>query len=98
MSAIGYTLVPERILSSKLEVNPNTTDKTDADIVDKYFDLFEWLCPDQVLEENHFDEKEYSVESNFSANPKMSIKGSLKNHLDYWKNAIGAKHLSYIGD
>lgn len=98
MSAIGYTLVPKRILSSKLEVNPNTTDKTDADIVDKYFDLFEWLCPDQVLEENHFDEKEYRVESNFSANPKMSIKGSLKNHLDYWKNAIGAKHLSYIGD
>ena len=54
-SAIGNTAAPKRILSSKLEVNPNKTDKTDADIKDKYFDLFDWLCSDQVLKENYFD-------------------------------------------
>ena len=50
--AIGNTAAPKRILSSKLEVNPNKTDKTDADIKDKYFDLFNCLYSDQVLEEN----------------------------------------------
>ena len=59
-SAIGNTAVPRRIFSSKLEVKPNKTDKTDADIKDKYFDLFDWFCSDQVLEENYFDEKEYN--------------------------------------
>ena len=56
----------------KLEVNPNRMDKTEADIKDKYFDLFGWFCSDQVLEENYFDEKESSVKSNCSANPKVS--------------------------
>ena len=54
--AIRNTATPKRILPSKLEVNPNKTDKTDADIKDKYFDLFDWLLSDQVLEENYFDE------------------------------------------
>ena len=31
--------------------------KTDADTKDKFFDLFDWLCSDQVLEENSFVEK-----------------------------------------
>ena len=62
--AIENTAVPKRILSSKLEVNPNKTDKTDADIKDKHFDLFDWLRSDKALEENYFDEKEYSVKSN----------------------------------
>ena len=30
--AIGNTAAPKRILSSKLKVNPNKTDKTDTDI------------------------------------------------------------------
>ena len=42
-SAIGNTAVPRRIFSSKLEVKPDKTDKTDADIKDKYFDLFDWF-------------------------------------------------------
>ena len=50
--AIGNTAAPKRTLPSKLEVNPSKTDKTDADIKDKYFDLFNWLYSDQVLEEN----------------------------------------------
>ena len=54
--AIRNTAAPKRILSSKLEVNPNKTDKTEADIKDNYFDLFDWLLSDQVLEENYFDE------------------------------------------
>ena len=54
------------------------------------FDLFGWLRSDQVLEENYFDEKEYSVKSNCSANPQVSVKGRLKTHLDYWENVIGA--------
>ena len=87
---IGNTAAPKRILSSKLEVNPNKTDKTDADIKDKCFDLFDWLRSDQVLEENYFDEKEYSVKSNCSANTQVSVKGRLKTHLDYWGNVIGA--------
>ena len=62
-------------MSAYLEVEPNKTDKTDADIKGKYFDLFDWLCSDQVLEENYFDEKEYSVKSNCSANPQVSVKG-----------------------
>ena len=33
--AIGNTAAPKRILSSKLGVNPNKMDKTDADIKDK---------------------------------------------------------------
>ena len=74
-SAVGNTAAPRRTLSSKLEVNSNKTYKTDADIKDKYFDLFDWLCSDQVLEENYFDEKEYSVKSNCSANPQVSVKG-----------------------
>ena len=49
---IGNTAAPKRTLSSKLEANPNKTDKTDADIKDKYFDLFDWLCSNQVLKEN----------------------------------------------
>ena len=57
---------------------------------DKYFVLFDWLFSDQVLEENYFDEKEYSVKSNCNANPKVYIKGRLKNHLDYRENVIGA--------
>ena len=48
------------------------------------------MFSDQVLEENYFDEKEYSVKSNCNANPKVYIKGRLKNHLDYWENVIGA--------
>ena len=44
--AIGNTAAPKRILSSKLKVNPNKTDKTDADIKDKYFYLFDWLRSD----------------------------------------------------
>ena len=51
--AIGNTAVPKITLSSKIEVSPNRTDKTDADVKDTYFDLFEWLCSDQVLEENY---------------------------------------------
>ena len=81
--AIGNTAAPKRILSSKLEVSPNKTNKTDADIKDKYFDLFGWLCSDQVLEENYFDGKEYSVKSNCSANPQVSIKGRLKGCVHY---------------
>ena len=91
--AIGNTAAPKRLLSSKLEVNPNKTDKTDADIKDKCFDLFDWLRSDQVLEENYFDEKEYSVKSNCSANPKVSVKGRLKTHLDSWENVIGANRV-----
>ena len=88
--AIGNTAAPKRILYSKLVVNPNKTDKTNADIKDKYFDLFGWLCSDQVLEKNYFSEIEYSARSNCSANPQVSIKGRLKNHSDYWENVIGA--------
>ena len=44
---------------------------------------------DQVLEENYFDKKEYSVKSNCSANAQVSLKGRLKNHFDYWENVIG---------
>ena len=87
-STIGNTTAPKRILFSKLEVNSNKTDKTDTDIKDNYFDLFDWLCSDQVLEENYFHEREYSVKSNCSANPQVSIKGRPKNHLDYWENAV----------
>ena len=87
---IGNTAATIRILSSKLEVNSNKTDKTDADIKDKCFDLFDWLRSDQVLEENYFDEKEYSVKSNCSANPQVSVKGRLKTYSDYWENVIGA--------
>ena len=88
--AIGNTAAPKRILSSKLKVNLNKTDKADADIKDKYFDLFDWLRSDQVLEENYFDEKEYSAKSNCSANPQVRVKGRLKNYLNYWENVIGA--------
>ena len=94
--AIGNTAAPKRILSSKLEVNPNKTDKTDADIKDKYFDLFDWLRSDKVLEENYFDEKEYSVMSNCSANPQVSVKSRLKTHIDYWENVIGASGLLHL--
>ena len=51
--------------------------KTDADLKEKYFDLFDWLCSDQVLEENYVDEKESSVKSN----PKVYVKGRLKKSL-----------------
>ena len=74
----------------KLRGQPQQGGKTDADIKYKYFDLFDWLCSNQVLEENYFDEKCYSVKNNCSANPYVSIKGRLKNHLDYWENVIGA--------
>ena len=57
-STIGKTAAPKRMLFSKLEINPSKMDKTDADVKDKYFDFFDWLCSDQVLEENYFDEKE----------------------------------------
>ena len=39
--AIVNTAVPKSKLSSKIEVSPNRTDKTDADVKDTYFDLFE---------------------------------------------------------
>ena len=78
------------MLSSKLEVNPTKTDKTDEDVKDKHSDFFDWLCSDQALEENYFDEKEYSVKSNCRENPQVSVKGRLKIHLDYWENVIGA--------
>ena len=48
------------------------------------------MCSDQVLEENYFHEKQYSVKSNWSANPQESVKGRLKSNLDYWENVIGA--------
>ena len=80
--AIGNTAASKRILSSKLKVNSSKTDKTDADVKDKYSDFFDWLCSDQVFEENYFDEKEYSVKSNCSANPQVSVMGRLKSHLD----------------
>ena len=48
------------------------------------------MCSDQVLEENYFDEKEYSVKNNCSANPQVSVKERLKSHLDYWENVTGA--------
>ena len=86
-SAIGNKAASKRILSNKLEVNPN---KTVADIKDKYFDLFDWFCFDQVLEKNYLDKKEHSFKSNCSANPQLPIKGRLKKHLDYWENVIGA--------
>ena len=91
-SVIGNTAAPKRI-SSKLEVNPDKTDKTNADVKDMYFDLFHRLSSDQILEENYFDEKKYSVKSNCNVNPQVSIKGKLKNNLDYWENAIGAKRV-----
>ena len=80
------------MLYRKLEVNLSNTDKTDADVKDKCSDFFDWLCSDQVPEENYFDEKEYSVNCSFncSANPQVSVKGRLKSHLDYWENVIGA--------
>ena len=91
--AVGNTAAPKRILSSKLEVNPNKTDKTDADIKDKCFDLFDWLRSDQVLKENYFDEKEYSVKSHCSVNPQVPVKGRLIVHLDYWENVIDANRV-----
>ena len=54
-SATGNTAAHKRTLSRKLEVNPNNTDKTDAEIKDKYFDLLDLLCSDQALEKNYFD-------------------------------------------
>ena len=48
------------------------------------------MCSDQVNEENYFDEKEYSVKGNCSANPQVSVKRRLKTHLDYLENVIGA--------
>ena len=88
-SAFGNTVAPRRMLSSKLEVNPSKTDKTDADVKDKYSDFFYWLFSDQELKENYFDEKEYSVKSNCSANPEVFVKGRPKSHLDYWENVSG---------
>ena len=55
--AIGKIAAQKRKLSSKIEVHPNRMGKTDADTKDKFFDLFDWLCSDQVLEENSFVEK-----------------------------------------
>ena len=91
-SVIGNTAAPKRI-SSKLEVNPDKTDKTNADVKDMYFDLFHRLSSDQILEENYFDEKKYSVKSNCNVNPQVSIKGKLENDLDCWENAIGANRV-----
>ena len=65
-------------------------DKTDAHVKDKYSDLFDLLCSDQVVEENYFIEKEYSVKTNCSTNPQMPVKGRLKIHLDYWESVVGA--------
>ena len=48
------------------------------------------MCYDQVLQENYFDEKEYSVKRNCSPNPLVSVKSRLKTHLDYWENVIVA--------
>ena len=47
------------------------------------------MFSDQVLKENYFDENEYSVKSNCSANPQVFVKGRLKSHLDYLENVIG---------
>ena len=58
-----------------------------------YFDLFHRLSSDQILEENYFDEKKYSVKSNCNVNPQVSIKGKLENDLDCWENAIGANRV-----
>lgn len=55
--AIGKIVAQKRTLSSKIEVHPNRMGKTDTDTKDKFFDLFYWLCSDQVLEENSFVEK-----------------------------------------
>ena len=48
------------------------------------------MCSDQVLKENYFNEKKYSVKSNCSTNPQVSVKGRLKSHLDYWVKMIAA--------
>ena len=89
-STIGNTAAQKRMLSSKLEANLKKKDKTDTDIKDKYFDLFNWLCSDQELEKNYFDEKEYSVKSTCSANPQEPLKSRPKRHLEYWENVTGA--------
>ena len=85
-STTGKTAAPKKALSSKIEVNHNRIYKTESDIKDKYFYLFELLCSDQAIVENYFHERESSVKSNCSVNPQVSIKGRLKNHLDYWEN------------
>ena len=97
-SAIGNTAAPKRMLSSKLEVNPSKTDKTDTDVKDKYSDFFDWLCSDQVFDGNYFDKKEYSVKNNCSANLQVSVKGRLKSHLDYWDKCNRCKYSCYICD
>ena len=40
-SAIGNKAAPKRMLSSKLGVNPSKTDKTDAEVKDKYSNCFD---------------------------------------------------------
>ena len=89
-SAIGNRTTPKRMLSSKREVNSSKTDKTNTNVKVKYSDFFGWFCSYKVLEENYFDEKEYSVKSNCSANPLVSVMERLKSYLDYWENVIGA--------
>ena len=75
------TAAPKRILSQKIEAKTNRTDKTDTCIKEKYFDLFNWLCSDQVLEENYFDKRKSRAKSNHSV-----YKGKT-----YWENVMGVK-------
>ena len=78
----GKTAAPKKALSSKTEVKHNRIDKTESDIKEKYFNLLELLCSDQVIVDNYFHEKESSVKSKCSVNPQVSVKSRLKNHLD----------------
>ena len=65
-------------------------DKTEADIKNKYFDLFECLGTDQILQENYFNEKKSRVQSNCRANLQVSIIVQVSISVDYWENVIGA--------
>ena len=75
------TVAPKRTLSQKIAAKTNRTDKTDTCIKDKYFDLFNWLCSEQVLEENYFDKRESSAKSNHGV-----YKGQT-----YWGNVMSVK-------
>ena len=75
--------------SSEIEVNSINIDKTEADIKNKYFDLFECLGTDQVLQKNYFDEKKSRVQSNCRANLQVSIIVQVSISVDYWENVIG---------
>ena len=79
-SAIGNSCTKKNIIP-KIEAKTNRTDKTDTCIKDKYFDLFNWLCSEQVLEENYFDKRESSAKSNHGV-----YKGQT-----YWGNVMSVK-------